>query len=86
MLRRIQTTYDSNNGAMFRDVLRAGVTALKDPSVEGRVREYFEKNPGYSRDAAHVAVRETKVEILFSSLFLAPTSDGRQTSSAMFSD
>ena len=55
MLRRILTTHDSNNGAILRDALRAGLTALKDPQVEARVREYFEKNPGYNRDAVHVA-------------------------------
>jgi hypothetical protein len=33
----------------------AGVAALNDPEIEARVEAYFRDNPGYSRDAVHVA-------------------------------
>ena len=35
--------------------LRMGVEALKDPQIEGKVREYFERHPNYSCDLIHVA-------------------------------
>jgi hypothetical protein len=35
--------------------LRQGVEALKDPQIEAKVREYFERHPNYSCDLIHVA-------------------------------
>lgn len=35
--------------------IRRGVAALRDPEVERKVREYFERNPNFSRDMIHVA-------------------------------
>ncbi len=36
-------------------VLREGVEAVKDPQIEDRVREYFDRHPTYSCDLIHVA-------------------------------
>lgn len=41
--------------SQIRSALRSGLEALEDPLVETRVREYFEKNPNFSRDPLHVA-------------------------------
>ena len=35
--------------------LGAGVEALNDPEIETKVEAYFRENPGFSRDAVHVA-------------------------------
>lgn len=35
--------------------LRKGVEAVKDPEIEAKVREYFERHPNYSCDLIHVA-------------------------------
>src|SRR5436189_6344333 len=43
------------NVAKLRDALDGAVKALQDPEIEARVREYFETNPSFSRDALHVA-------------------------------
>lgn len=55
MIRRRETAEDTDNRALLREALRAGVRALADTEIEARVREYFEQNPSYSRDAVHVA-------------------------------
>ena len=34
---------------------RSGLTALAEPQIEARVREHFEDNPSFNRDAVHVA-------------------------------
>ena len=39
----------------LKEALGAGVEALKDPEIEKRVEAYFRENPGFSRDAVHVA-------------------------------
>ena len=39
----------------LREALGAGVEALNDPDIEAKVESYFRDNPGYSRDAVHVA-------------------------------
>ena len=39
----------------LKEALRAGVEALNDPEIEKRVEAYFRENPGFSRDAVHVA-------------------------------
>lgn len=39
----------------LKEALGDGVEALKDADIEAKVRDYFERNPGYSRDAVHVA-------------------------------
>ena len=55
MIRRRQTTEETDDRALLREALRAGVRALADTGIEARVREYFLQNPSYSRDAVHVA-------------------------------
>ena len=55
MIRRSHTSDANDEFQKLRAALRAGMTALADPNVESRVREYFEDNPGFSRDAVHVA-------------------------------
>ena len=37
------------------EALGAGVEALNIPEIEAKVQAYFRENPGYSRDAVHVA-------------------------------
>ena len=37
------------------EALGAGVEALNNPEIEAKVQAYFRENPGYSRDAVHVA-------------------------------
>ena len=39
----------------LKEALGAGVDALNDPEIERRVEAYFRDNPGFSRDAVHVA-------------------------------
>ena len=39
----------------LKEALGAGVDALNDPEIEMRVEAYFRDNPGFSRDAVHVA-------------------------------
>ena len=39
----------------LKEALGAGVDALNDPEIEKRVEAYFRENPGFSRDAVHVA-------------------------------
>ena len=39
----------------LKEALGQGVEALHDPEIETRVEAYFRDNPGYSRDAVHVA-------------------------------
>jgi len=35
--------------------LQEGVIALRDPEIEAKVRDYFERHPNYSCDLIHVA-------------------------------
>ncbi len=39
----------------LKEALGAGVEALNDPEIERKVEDYFRENPGFSRDAVHVA-------------------------------
>ena len=55
MIRRRETAEETDDRALLRERLRAGVRALADTEVEARVRDYFLQNPSYSRDAVHVA-------------------------------
>ena len=55
MIRRRETAEETDDRALLREALRAGVRAMADTEVEARVREYFLQNPNYSRDAVHVA-------------------------------
>jgi hypothetical protein len=55
MICRSHTSDASDDFQKLRAALRAGMTALADPNVATRVRKYFEDNPSFSRDAAHVA-------------------------------
>ena len=55
MIRRRETAEETDDRALLREALRAGVRALADAESEARVREYFLQNPSYSRDAMHVA-------------------------------
>lgn len=55
MIRRSDTSDANDDFQQFRVALRGGITALADPNVEALVRQYFEANPTFSRDAVHVA-------------------------------
>ena len=55
MIRHRKTAEVTDDRALLREALRAGVIALADAEIEARVREYFLQNPSYSRDAVHVA-------------------------------
>lgn len=64
MLKRQMPTFDARTPsvesesdyiALLRAALHSGLTALGDPLIEARVREYFDQNPTFSRDPVHVA-------------------------------
>ena len=55
MICRRQKNKDTDDRALLREALRAGVHALMDTEIETRVSAYFDQNPNYSRDAVHVA-------------------------------
>ena len=62
MLKKPQHCSETRSGELesdciegLRNALRSGLKALDDPTIESRVREYFEKNPTFSRDPVHVA-------------------------------
>jgi hypothetical protein len=55
MIRRIYTSDANDDFQKLCAALRTALTALAEPNVETRVREYFVDNPNYSRDAVHVA-------------------------------
>jgi hypothetical protein len=55
MLRHSERISDVDARVALHEALRAGLAALADLQIEARVREHFECNPAFSRDAVHVA-------------------------------